>query len=433
MIRSVSLSLVLLVSASAEVFAQTDYSGTWEVAVREFSQKNHYLLMVDGRLKIEQREGRYIATYNERALFSGTPQKDGLHLTCQDNGTNCGELVLRISGGQLTGGGTLQSLPVTLTGKRPAARPAAAKIHEFNPSQFHTFFSGAIPPALRIFPKDSVKTYTLDSRGYDKDGKPRAPRGNPQTGPFYVEGAMPGDTLVVRLDRIRTNRDTAYQNNLISSNALEPGYLRELAKFESGFTQWKIDAAAGVATIINPSSKLSAYQVKLAPMLGGVGVAPPRDEVFTSGHLGPYGGNMDSSQIREGATVYLPVFQPGALLFIGDAHAQQGDGELPGQGLETSMDVQFTVDVIPGKAGGQPRVENSDFVMIMGIGATLDAAMKNATTEMSRWLAATYQLSPQDIAALLGTAMQFEIAEVVDPEYNVVAKVRKDALAQIRK
>ena len=232
MIRSVSLSLVLLVSASAEVFAQTDYSGTWEVAVREFSQKNHYLLMVDGRLKIEQREGRYIATYNERALFSGTPQKDGLHLTCQDNGTNCGELVLRISGGQLTGGGTLQSLPVTLTGKRPAARPAAAKIHEFNPSQFHTFFSGAIPPALRIFPKDSVKTYTLDSRGYDKDGKPRAPRGNPQTGPFYVEGAMPGDTLVVRLDRIRTNRDTAYQNNLISSNALEPGYLRELAKFE---------------------------------------------------------------------------------------------------------------------------------------------------------------------------------------------------------
>jgi acetamidase/formamidase len=248
-----------------------------------------------------------------------------------------------------------------------------------------------------------------------------------------VEGAMPGDTLVVHLDRVRTNRDTAYQSNLISSNALEPGYLRELAKFESGFTQWKIDAAAGVATIINPSSKLSAYKVKLVPMLGCVGVAPPRDEVFGSGHLGPYGGNLDSSQVREGSTVYLPVFQPGALLFIGDAHAQQGDGELPGQGLETSMDVQFTVDVIPGKAGGQARVENSDFMMIMGTGVTLDAAMKSATTEMSRWLTTTHQLTPQDIAAFLGTAMQYEIAEVVDAEYNVVAKVRKDTLAQIRK
>lgn len=433
MIRSVSLSLVLLVSACAEGFAQTGYLGAWEVAVRELGQKNHYLPLVDGRLIVEQREGGYAGTYNGRALFSGNLEKDGLHLRCRDSGADCGKLVLQSSGGQLTGGGTLLTRAVTLTGKRPAARPTAAKVHEFNPSKFYTFFSGAIAPALRIFPGDSVRTHTLDSRGYDKDGKARAPRGNPQTGPFYVEGVMPGDTLVVRLDRIRTNRDTAYQSNLISSNALEPGYLKDLAKFESGFTHWKIDAAAGVATIINPSSKLSAYRIKLAPMLGGVGVAPPRDETYTSGHLGPYGGNMDSSHIREGATVYLPVFQPGALLFIGDAHAQQGDGELPGQGLETSMDVQFTVDVIPGKAGGQPRVENSDFVMIMGIGVSLDAAMKNATTEMSRWLAATYQLSPQDIAAFLGTAMQFEIAEVVDPEYNVVAKVRKDALAQIQK
>lgn len=433
MIRSVSLSLVLLMSASGGALAQADYAGTWEVAVREFGQKNHYLLMVDGRLKVEQREGRYTATYNERALLSGNLEKDGLHLTCRDNGADCGEFVLRAAGGQLTGGGTLQTRAVTLAGKRPAARPASAKLHEFEPQRFYNAFSGATPPALRIFPGDSVKTHTLDSRGYDEDGKPRAPRGNPQTGPFFVEGAMPGDTLVVRLDRVRTNRDTAYQSNLISSNALEPGYLKDLAKFESGFTRWKIDAAAGVATIIDPSSKLGAYKVKLAPMLGCVGVAPPRDEVFGSGHLGPYGGNLDSSQVREGATIYLPVFQPGALLFIGDAHAQQGDGELPGQGLETSMDVQFTVDVIPGKAGGQARVENSDFMMIMGTGVTLDAAMKSATTEMSRWLAATHQLTPQDIAAFLGTAMQYEIAEVVDAEYNVVAKVRKDALAQIQR
>ena len=433
MIRSVSLSLILLASASAPALAQGDFSGTWEVAVREFGQKNFYLPMVDGRLTVEQRDGRYVAAYNQKPLFSGNLEKGGLRLTCTDSGKPCGEFVLRLSGSRLTGSGTLLDLPVTLEGKRPAPRPAAPRLHEFNPQNFYTFFSGAIAPALRIAPGDSVKTHTLDSRGFDRDRKPRAPRGNPQTGPFYVEGAMPGDTLVVRLDRIRTNRDTAYQSNLLSSNALEAGAIRESAGHESGFTQWKIDAAAGIATIIDPTARLAGYKVKLDPMLGGVGVAPPRDEVFVSGRLGPYGGNLDTSQMREGATVYLPVFQPGALLFIGDGHAQQGDGELPGQGLETSMDVQFTVDVIPGQAGGHPRVENAQFVMIMGTGVTLDAAMRTATTEMSRWLASTYHLTPQEIAPVLGTAMQYEIAEVVDSEYNVVAKLRKDTLSQIRK
>ena len=107
-------------------------------------------------------------------------------------------------------------------------------------------------------------------------GKPRAPRGNPLTGPFYVEGAMPGDTLVVHLDRVRTNRATAYQTSLIANTALEAGYLHDIAKHESGFTNWKIDTAAGIATVINPSDKLKPYAVKLSPMLGCVGVAPPR-------------------------------------------------------------------------------------------------------------------------------------------------------------
>ena len=131
-------------------------------------------------------------------------------------------------------------------------------------------------------------------------------------------------------------------------------------------------------------------------------------------------------------TLYFPVFQPGAFLFLGDAHAQQGDGELPGQGLETSMDVQFRVDLIPGKALGQPRLEDANSVMIMGTGATLDAAMKNATTQMSRWLTETYAMTPHDIAPLLGTAMRYEIPEVVDSEYDVIAKISKDDLAKIR-
>jgi amidase len=430
--RLVSLSAVLLLLCPAVAQAATDFSGAWEIGVREFGAKNYYLPMTDGRLVLEKQASGYVAHYNQLTL-TGTQDNNSLLLACAQGGKSCGSFALKLTGNQLAGTGTLLDIPVTFTGKRPAAQPLAATVHDYNPQVFHNVYSPAIAPALHIFPGDSIKTRTLDSRGQDADGKLRAPRGNPLTGPFYIEGAMPGDTLVVHLDKVRTNRDTAYQTNLIANTALEAGYLRELAKHDPGFTSWKIDAAAGTATIINPSNKMGAYTIKLSPMLGCVGVAPPRDEIFISGRLGPFGGNLDSPQVREGATLYIPVFQPGALLYFGDGHAQQGDGELPGQGLETSLDVQVTVNLVQNKALGQTRLENPDFVMIMGTGVTVDAAMRSATTEMSRWLADVYDLTPQDIAAFLGTAMQYEIAEVVDSEYDVVAKVRKDALAQIRK
>jgi amidase len=432
------LTFLFLVSSAGVAAAAPDYSGTWEIGVREFGGTNYYLPMQDGRLVLEASGDSYKGRFNQ-ITFSGNLQKDGLHLSCNEQGRDCGQLVLQLSGNQLSGKGELiasspiLTIPVTLEGKRPAAKPAAAASHDYDPQQFTNFYSPLLKPVMRLFPGDTVKTRTLDSRGHDRDGKPRAPRGNPLIGPFYVEGAMPGDTLVVHLDRVRTNRDTAYQTNLIANTALESAYLKSIAKYESGFTGWKIDAAAGVATVINPSDKLKPYSVKLSPMLGCIGVAPRGEETLGSGHLGPFGGNMDSPEIKEGATLYIPVFRPGALLYMGDGHAQQGDGELPGQGLETSMDVQFTVDVVPGRSLGQTRVENADSVMVMGTGGSLDEAMKSATTGMSRWLASAHGLTPQDIAAVLGTEMHYEIAEVVDSEYDVVAKVPKDALARLGK
>jgi amidase len=430
------LTCAVLLSGMASALAAPNYSGTWEIGVREFGGTSYYLPMQDGRLVLEGRGDSYTGRFNQ-IRFSGTMQKDGLHLACNEQGRDCGQLVLQLSGAQLTGKGELITssptitIPVTLEGKRPAVKPGAPASHDYEPQQFTNFYSPTLKPVLRLFPGDTVKTRTLDSRGHDRDGRPRAPRGNPLIGPFYVEGAMPGDTLVVHLDRVGTNRDSAYQTNLIANTALEAGYLRGLAKYESGFTNWKIDAAAGIATVVNPSDKLKSYTVKLSPMLGCVGVAPRGEEVLAAGHLGPFGGNMDSPEIKEGATLYIPVFRPGALLYMGDGHAQQGDGELPGQGLETSMDVQFSVDLVRDQSLGQIRVENADSIMVMGTGGSLDAAMKSATTGMSRWLASAHGLTPQDIAAVLGTAMQYEIAEVVDSEYNVVAKVRKDALARL--
>ena len=168
-------------------------------------------------------------------------------------------------------------------------------------------------------------------------------------------------------------------------------------------------------------------------MLGCVGVAPPNRQAFQSGNLGRYGGNMDYNQNREGATLYLPVNQPGALLFLGDGHAAQGDGELTGNALETSMDIEFTVDLIRGKSLGQPRSENDEYVMVSGIAGSLDDALKMATTGMSRWLEQEYKLSAGEIAMVLGSSMRYDIAEVVDPQVHVVAKLSKSVLAQIAK
>jgi acetamidase/formamidase len=428
-VLSVFLALLAFPAAAA-----ADISGTWNIAVREDGARNFYLPMTDGRLVIEP--GGAHARFNQ-ITFSGQTRTDGLHLTCTLRGKACGVLVLRLAGDGLVGTGTINdrdglARPVTVTGERPVAR-RPSRHFDFVPSRFSNVYSAAVAPVLHLQPGDTVSTSTLDSRGYDKDGQPRAPRGNPLTGPFYIDGAMPGDTLVVHLQKVRTNRDSAYQSNLISSAALEAGYLRETAHLAQGFTDWKIDAAAGTATLRDATGRMAGYSVKLSPMLGSIGVAPPNDEVLTAGHLGPFGGNLDSPHVGEGTTLYIPVFQPGALLYLGDGHAQQGDGELSGQGLETSMDVSFRVDLIQGRAIGQPRLENADSVMVMGTGVTLDAAMRSATTQMSRWLTDTYGLTPHEIAPLLGTAMRFEISEVVDPEYSVVARISRAALAKIHK
>jgi len=167
-------------------------------------------------------------------------------------------------------------------------------------------------------------------------------------------------------------------------------------------------------------------------MLGCVGVAPPANQAFRSGWLGSWGGNMDYRFLREGTTVYLPVYQEGALLFVGDGHAAQGAGELTGDALETSMDVEFTVDLIRGQSSGGPRFENDEYLMTSGIAGSLNDALQVATTELTRWLERDYKLSPNEAAIVLGTAIHYDIAEVVDPQVHIVAKISKSALATLK-
>ena len=287
---------------------------------------------------------------------------------------------------------------------------------------------------MHIRPGDTVDTHCVDAGGVDGKGERRSQGGNPLTGPFYVEGALPGDTLVVRLNRVRLNRDTAgmYADTVVGSS-LNPYYFRDAKRVKDFDSSWKLDRENGVGTLAKPTERLKNFKIPLRPMLGCVGVAPFGRQGFLAGNLGPYGGNLDYNQLREGVTLYLPVFQLGALLFVGDGHAAQGDGELTGNTLETSMDVEFTVELIRGKSLGQPRAENSEYVMVSGIAGSLGDALSSATTGMSRWLESEYKLNAGEIAMVLGSSMRYDIAEVVDPQVHVVAKLAKSVLAQIPK
>ena len=167
-------------------------------------------------------------------------------------------------------------------------------------------------------------------------------------------------------------------------------------------------------------------------MLGCVATAPGRGSVVT-GDSGGFGGNMDFNEIVEGVTVYLPVNHPGALLFVGDGHAAQGDGELNGNALETSMEVEFTVNLIRGKRFRTPRVESDSHVMTVGLGGSLEDSLRGAISGMSQWLEQDYGLTPSEIAQVLGTSVQLNIGEVADRNAAVIARLSKQRLSTLAK
>jgi amidase len=302
---------------------------------------------------------------------------------------------------------------------------AAAETHRFVPTTFYNTFSFAHPPALRIKPGDRVITTTIDAGGIDA-GERRVGAGpNPQTGPFYIEGAEPGDRLVVTLNRIEPNRATARSSTLLAPYAVDPAFLRSTAERQARQETWTIDKAKGVARTTSSDLRPGPLEVALIPMLGCVGTAPRNKEAVSTATPGSFGGNMDYAGMVAGVKVMLPVYEPGALLFIGDGHARQGHGEVVGTGLETSMDVEFTVDLVKKKTIGWPRLESDDYIMVLGSERPLLQAFQHATTELLRWLMSDYGFDERTASMLMGQAVEYEIANVVDPHFTVVAKLRK--------
>jgi len=306
--------------------------------------------------------------------------------------------------------------------------PAAAETHRFTPTVFYTTYSFAHPPALRIRPGDRVVTKTIDASGADWNGKTVAPGPNPEIGPFYVEGAEPGDMLVVVIEKLETNRATAYSGSLLSPYTVDPAAIAARVDREARRVTWTIDKARGVARLDQADVQPGGFELPLRPMLGCIGTAPARKEAIATTVPGAFGGNMDYASMGAGVRLMLPVNEPGALLFLGDGHARQGEGEVAGTGLETSLDVEFSVELVKKKAIGWPHLETDTHVMVLGSARPLLEAFQHATSELQRWLTADYGLTERGAQTLLGQAAEYEIANVVDPNFTVVAKIRKAML-----
>jgi acetamidase/formamidase len=284
-------------------------------------------------------------------------------------------------------------------------------------------------PVLRLAPGAVVETRTFSQPG---DYYERAGGAWPgEVGPFWIEGATPNDTLVVRIVRLRPNRETAV-------SAVNPGGISAVAgdsrtrMLNEPLTArrfvWKLDLARNMGVLDLPNSASKRIEMPLKPMLGRLAVAPAGDEAFGGLWPGNFGGNMDAADAREGTTVYLPIFHDGALFYFGDGHALQGDGEIAGSGLETTMDVTLEFNLIKGQRIRWPRMEDADDIMVAGSARPLVDAFRIAQVELIDWLVDDYGFERMEAYQVVSQGGHTRVANVVDPNYTIVAKFPKRLL-----
>ncbi len=285
----------------------------------------------------------------------------------------------------------------------------AAEVHRFKPEGCITSFSHTHPPALRIKPGDIVETRTLDAFGGDETGRKHCTGSpNPLIGPFYVEGAEPGDAVAITLRKVRLNRNWGWSNNRLLGSALLEADRKKLypTRYKQDLVHpghdnlvpWDIDVKKGLVRLREPVSAKTRMEFPARPMIGCIGVAAEGDAAPPTSPSGPYGGNIDYNGIAEGVTVLLPVYHPGALVFLGDGHALQGDGELCATGIETSLDVEFTAAIHKNVRLTGPRMLSKGVITSIGsqpeFRSSLDTALRMATSDMLRWLTEDYGLEP---------------------------------------
>ncbi len=432
MMRVVAVACAAAALSATVDAAESSVAGRWVVKA-DFFGSTRYLT-----LRLEQQGERLTGTFAGDRL-EGTLRGSQLHFVSKDDQGGSDEVDGTVEDGRMTAR-AVEKRPVNPTPLAfrftatfvPPLRRGAPRRHDFAPTVFYRQFSPFNEPVLHIEPGDTVHTTTVDAGGQDEKGVTRVAGGNPQTGPFYVEGAMPGDTLVVRLTRLRLNRDWAGSDDAIVESGLN-SRLAVKAKDNGRPIRWNLDLASGLAAP-PPAEHLAKFTLPVRPMLGCIATATgPAGAPPPTGDSGSWGGNLDFNEIVEGSTVYLPVNNPGALLYLGDGHALQGDGEINGNALETSMDVEFTVDLIQEKRVPFVRVETAEAIVALGYEGSLDDAFRSATANMAQWLTDEYQLTPSEIAQVIGAAAEYKVAEVADRNSGIVLKIRKDRLRALER
>ena len=280
---------------------------------------------------------------------------------------------------------------------------------------------GTFEPVLRCASGDTVVTETLDAGGFDRNGVAKASRPNPVNGPIFVEGAEPGDALLVEIVRMVPTRDTGWTYAPLAENVVDPAAVRTLPASRR-FT-WAIDRDKLTARLQDAPEDLEGFVLPLAPMIGCFGVAPGLGQAFSNATSAENGGNMDYRGFGPGT--WNQTLVPGALFALGDCHAVQGDGEIVGTGIETTFEVEVRLTVEKNRTIAWPRGETATDIFTVGNARPLDQALQHATTEMLRWLTADYGFSLVSASHLLGQVVRYDVGNVFDPAYTMVCRVAK--------
>jgi hypothetical protein len=326
-------------------------TGRWVVNADFFGTPIYFGLLLD-------QQGEKLTGNFDGDKLEGSVSGGSIHFLAKDERGGTEEVNAAMSGGTITGSVIFMDSsdpthPEThsFTATRVAERhEGAAKRHEFVPTTFYRRFSAENKPVLTIAPGDTIHTTTVDAGGTDEKGVTRVLGGNPETGPFYVEAASPGDTLAVHITRLRLNRDYAISDDGIVGRGLDGDWA---VKMKDGFrnVRWHLDVANGTASPEKPAEHLTHYSVPLRPMLGCVAVAPGSAQAAPgTGDSGRYGGNMDFNEVVEGATVYLSVNVPGGVALLRRRTCRAGRwrterqraGDFDGRGSDGGCDSEQT-------------------------------------------------------------------------------------------
>jgi acetamidase/formamidase len=307
-----------------------------------------------------------------------------------------------------------------------------------DPSEFAWTFGGA-PPIRTVKPGDILELWTEDAFG----GKVRTtedlvtrvidPRFlNPQTGPFFVEGAEPGDTLAIHFISIEPSRDWGCSCTVPLFGSLSATTRTALLHDPLPERVWIYEVDREARTVTYRASESEHTTVlPLDPMHGTVGVAPALFESRSSLVPDAHGGNMDTPEMRAGATCYLGVNVEGALFSIGDGHCRQGEGETCGVAVEAAMDTVLTIDLIKGRATPWPRLETDSHLMSTGSARPLEDAFRISHADLIGWMGEEHGLEMLDAYQLLTQISESPVANVVDPNYTFLTKVKKEYLPRV--